>query len=69
MVKVFDFDNIPIEHSSGLQQQLKFMFSKKATKIDEILTIDLKSTKGQLISRQNFRAITSSKKTNKTHSG
>ena len=32
---------------------LKFVFSKKATKIDKIFTVNLKLTKGLLISKQN----------------
>ena len=31
-------------------KEVEFMFSKKATKIDEIFTVDLAFTKGQLIS-------------------
>ena len=31
---------------------VKFVFSKKATKIDEIFTFDLTLTKGQLISKK-----------------
>ena len=38
------------------------MFSKKATKIDEIFTFDLTLTKGQLISKTDWRAIDSPKK-------
>ena len=40
------------------------MFSKKATKIDEIYTVDLTLTKGQLISKGVFGILNSSKKTN-----
>ena len=43
------------EHSSKVK--LKFMFSKKATKIDELFTVDLKLYKGQLISKWFFEVI------------
>ena len=40
------------------------MFSKKATKLDKIFTIDLRVTKGQLISKCLFGVIVSTKKNN-----
>ena len=42
--------------------RVKFVFSKKATKIDEIFTVDLKFTKVQLISEWIFGVFKSPKK-------
>ena len=47
---------------------LKFMFSKKATKIDKIFTVDLTLTKGQLISKCLFGVFTFFQKTNENKS-
>ena len=41
------------------------MFSKKATKIDEIFTVDLTLCKGHLISKANCQAVVSPKKQTK----
>ena len=46
----------------GIVTLLQFMFSKKATKIDEIFTVDLKLCKGQTNSKLFFQADVSSKK-------
>ena len=48
---------------------LKFMFSKKATKFEEIFTVDLTLCKGQLISKCSFGVFKSPKKPTKFFPG
>ena len=45
--------------------QLKFILSEKATKNDQIFTVDLALTKGQLISKQIYEVIVFPKKQTK----
>ena len=58
-----------MQESAGIDMYVKFVFSKKATKIDEIFTFNLTLCKGQLISKCPFGVKTSSKKPTKFFPG
>ena len=54
-----------MRYLSNIYSIIKFMFSKKATKIEDIFTVDLMVTKGQLISKCLLGVIVSTKKPTK----